>query len=241
MRYLCVAEKNDAAKSIAGLLSNGSSQRSEGLSKFNKIYKFRTNVRGSDAEMVMTSVSGHMLTHEFLYSHKGWQSCDPLSLFEAPVEKSCPENFVNIKKTLEREIRHCNGLIIWTDCDREGENIGFEIIDVCRAVKPNVQVYRAKFSEITSAGIRRAVNTLGPPDERQSQAVDVRSELDLRIGAAFTRFQTLRYQRLFPATIEGLVSYGSCQIPTLGFVARRFTDVEKFIPQQFWKIKGTLS
>lgn len=27
MKYLCVAEKNDAAKNIANLLSNGSSQR----------------------------------------------------------------------------------------------------------------------------------------------------------------------------------------------------------------------
>lgn len=80
------------------------------------------------------------------------------------------------------QIRSCVGLIIWTDCDREGENIGFEIIDVCRAVKPNIQVYRAKFSEITSAAVYRALNGGGDPDFRQSQAVDVRSELDLRIG-----------------------------------------------------------
>lgn len=240
MRYLCVAEKNDAAKSIANVLSNGNSQRFEGLSKFNKIYKFKTNVRGTNADMWMTSVSGHLLTYEFVQSYQGWQSCDPISLFEAPVHKRCPENFLNIKKTLERDILKCDGLIIWTDCDREGENIGFEIIDVCKKVKPNIQVYRAKFSEITSAGIRRALNTLEQPDEKQSQAVDVRSELDLRIGAAFTRFQTLRYQRLFPDNIEGLVSYGSCQIPTLGFVARRYNDVEKFIPQKFWKIKGKL-
>lgn len=58
------------------------------------------------------------------------------------------------------------------------------------------------------------------------------------IGAAFTRFQTLRYQRVFPTQIDSLVSYGSCQIPTLGFVARRFDDREKFIPQKFWKLKG---
>jgi len=37
------------------------------------------------------------------------------------------------QRTLEREIRGCQTLIIWTDCDREGENIGYEVIQVCRA------------------------------------------------------------------------------------------------------------
>lgn len=53
---------------------------------------------------------------------------------------------------------------------------------MCRAVKPNIQVFRAKFSEITSAAVFRALNSIATPDIRQSQAVDVRSELDLRIG-----------------------------------------------------------
>lgn len=108
---------------------------------------------------------------------------------------------------------------------------------MCRAVKPNIKVFRARFSEITSTSVFRALNNVCQPDLRQSQAVDVRSELDLRIGAAFTRYQTLRYQRVFPTQIDSLVSYGSCQIPTLGFVARRFNDIEQFIPQKFWKLK----
>ncbi|XP_058056503.1 DNA topoisomerase 3-alpha [Anopheles bellator] len=240
MKYLNVAEKNDAAKTISGLLSRGASQRREGYSQYNKIYEFDYNVHGQSVKMVMTSVSGHLLNHEFLPSFRGWQSCNPEDLFDAPVRKSCPESYINIKKTLEREIRGCTALIIWTDCDREGENIGFEIIEVCTAIKAQLRVFRAKFSEITATSIKRAIENLIQPDARQNAAVNVRSELDLRIGAAFTRYQTLRLQRIFPQDISNsLVSYGSCQIPTLGFVAQRYKEIENFIPQSFWKIKLT--
>lgn len=87
-----------------------------------------------------------------------------------------------LQATLEREIRGCNGLIIWTDCDREGENIGFEIIKVCSDVIPNLRIYRAKFSEITGPSVFRALQNLGQPDKNVSDAVDVRQELDLRTG-----------------------------------------------------------
>jgi DNA topoisomerase-3 len=38
--------------------------------------------------------------------------------------------------------------MIWTDCDREGENIGAEIAKVCRKANPNIVVKRARFSAI---------------------------------------------------------------------------------------------
>ncbi|XP_053693949.1 DNA topoisomerase 3-alpha [Sabethes cyaneus] len=238
MKYLNVAEKNDAAKNIANLLSRGTSRRREGFSPYNKIYEFEYTIRNQRVNMVMTSVSGHLLNYEFLPSFRGWHSCNPEQLFDAPVRKNCIEGGDKVKRTLEREIRGCHALVIWTDCDREGENIGFEIIEVCRAIKPQIEVLRAKFSEITTPSIKRAVENLAVPDDRQNDAVNVRSELDLRIGAAFTRFQTLRLQNVFPEKIvNNLVSYGSCQIPTLGFVAQRYKEIEKFIPQAFWKLK----
>ncbi|XP_038212166.1 DNA topoisomerase 3-alpha [Zerene cesonia] len=238
MKYLNVAEKNDAAKNIAMHLSRGTSRRREGLSQYNKIYEFEAEVMGQKCQMVMTSVSGHLLGLEFVGSYKNWQSCNPLSLFDAPVFKYCPENYEKIKKTLEREIRSCQGLIIWTDCDREGENIGFEIIEVCSAIKNNLRIFRAKFSEITAISVRRALQNLEQPNKNISDAVDVRQELDLRIGAAFTRFQTLRLQKVFPSKLaQSLVSYGSCQFPTLGFVVERYRAVENFVSETFWKIK----
>lgn len=237
-RVLCVAEKNDAAKGIAEIMSSGRSRRREGLSKFNKIYEFDYHLFGQNVSVTMTSVSGHLLGLEFKAPFQKWHSCNPVLLFNAEVEKYCPDNMIQIKRTLEKEARQCQALIIWTDCDREGENIGFEIIDVCKAVKTNIQVFRAKFSEITPNSIRRACETLTEPDVNVSDAVDVRQELDLRIGASFTRFQTLRLQKIFPASLANqLISYGSCQFPTLGFVVERFKAIQAFIPETFFKIK----
>lgn len=59
------------------------------------------------------------------------------------------------------------------------------------------------------------------------------------LGASFTRFQTLRLQKVFPTVLsDKLISYGPCQFPTLGFVVERFKAREAFIPEPFWKIEG---
>ena len=188
-KVLNVAEKNDAAKNIANIMSGGRANRREGFSHFNKIYEFDYMVQGQQAEMVMTSLSGHLLNMEFAPQYRKWYSCNPVALFDAPLAKGVGEgnNSALIKKTLQREVRGAKLLIIWTDCDREGENIGMEVVTVCREVLPGVRILRAKFSEITRPSIESAMATLGQLDERVSDAVDVRQELDLRIGAAFTR------------------------------------------------------
>ena len=61
----------------------------------------------------------------------------------------------------------------------------------------------------------------------------------MRIGAAFTRFQTMKLQQKFPDKLANeLLSYGSCQFPTMGFVVERFKAIERFVPESFWKIRG---
>jgi len=44
---------------------------------------------------------------------------------------------------------------------------------------------------------------------------------------------------VFPAVLaDQLISYGSCQFPTLGFVVERYKQVQAFVPEPFWKIQG---
>lgn len=81
------------------------------------------------------------------------------------------------------------------------------------------------------------MNNLVRANKNISDAVDARMELDLRIGASFTRFQTLRLQRAFPNFLaENMISYGSCQFPTLGFVVERYKERESFQSEPFWRI-----
>ena len=137
-----------------------------------------------------------------------------------------------------RELCKCQVLIVWTDCDHEGENIGFEVIKVCCNIKPNIDIYRAQLSEMTVASISKACNNFIRPDELTSFAVDVGQELDLRVGAAFTTMQTLRLTKLFPEGLsQQLISYSSCQFPTLGFVVERYQEILEFVAETFCKIK----
>jgi DNA topoisomerase-3 len=104
----------------------------------------------------------------------------------------------------------------------------------------------------TDRQIHRAAQHPVELDEAQASAVDARIILDLRIGSAFTRMQSLRLQPLFQQITE-VVSYGErylrtsygssqrpfagpCQFPTLGFVVSRFEQTQAFRPEKFWYI-----
>ncbi|GMF10670.1 unnamed protein product [Phytophthora lilii] len=163
--------------------------------------------------MVVTSVTGHIMELDFDASVRGWHSCDPVELFTAPVVKRvrADDTQKKIEKTLLKEARQ------------------------------RLRVFRARFSALIPRDIIHAVQNLAEPNEKLSLAVDARSEIDLRIGAAFTRFQTIRIQNKFPAVKQekGVISYGPCQFPTLGFVVERFLKIQDFEREAFYYISVT--
>jgi DNA topoisomerase III len=103
-------------------------------------------------------------------------------------------------------------------------------------------VKRARFSVVQHHEIRQAWLNLVELDMNSAMAVDARSELDLRIGAVFTRFQTVNLKNRFDELLDKRVlSYGPCQFPTLGFVVDRFLRAKEFKEEPFWKIELLLS
>ena len=70
-----------------------------------------------------------------------------------------------------------------------------------------------------------------------SDAVRVRQEIDLRIGASFTRFQCLSFRPIIGPQSKMVLSYGPCQFPTLGFLVERQSQIDNFVGEQFWFLK----
>ncbi|KAF8481542.1 prokaryotic type I DNA topoisomerase [Gautieria morchelliformis] len=234
MHVLCVAEKPSIAKSVSQILSGGQFATRTTQNKYIKNYDF-AYPRTRDTYTV-TSVSGHLMFSDFGPMHRSWTSCDPLILFEAPVETKVAEDKKSIERNLISEARKSQMLMIWTDCDREGENIGMEVAKVCRKANNNIRVKRAKFSAIIAQQIHHAAQNPVELDKAQADAVDARTILDLRLGAAFTRMQSLILQPRFGELGQQTISYGPCQFPTLGFVVSRYEQVKSFSPEPFWYI-----
>ncbi|EGG19640.1 DNA topoisomerase III [Cavenderia fasciculata] len=241
-KVLNVAEKPSAAEEISQLLAGTRPRKRPGLSKYNPIWEFKYNILGGNADMVFTSVLGHLMNTEVEERYIPWYSCEPVELFHCGVRKYIQsDDNQNLFKTIQREARQCDTLVLWLDCDREGENIAFEVIDCAVKANRNLMIYRARFSSIIPQEVKRACANLVRPNENDSIAVDTRIEIDLRLGAAFTRFQTLYLRGKFDLTPgndedKQPISYGPCQFPTLGFVVERYLRIENFIPEDFWSM-----
>eukprot|EP00930_Biecheleria_cincta_P085534 TRINITY_DN74914_c0_g1_i1.p1 TRINITY_DN74914_c0_g1~~TRINITY_DN74914_c0_g1_i1.p1 ORF type:complete len:911 (+),score=91.91 TRINITY_DN74914_c0_g1_i1:229-2733(+) len=176
---------------------------------------------------------------EFPAQYSQWKAHNPAVLFQAPIQRAPPnEDMRQLELHLKDLARQCQWLVLWLDCDREGEAIAFEVLETCQeAAGGRLQAFRAVFSALTYQDLSRACATLRQPDQRLAHAVEARQAFDLRAGAAFTRWLSLRYQPMFPELTQTL-SYGPCQFPTLGFVVERYLLIQRFVPEPFWSIRA---
>ncbi|GIX62116.1 DNA topoisomerase family protein [Babesia caballi] len=191
---------------------------------------------------------------------EGTRCCSSADLPAAPIFSAVSQDCRDIEKNLLHYSKKCSKLVLWLDCDREGEAIAFEVISVCKRVNSAIAIRRAIFSAVTSAShrttndaaaeadIETACARLRDPNPNLAHAVEARQEIDLRIGerrhrgtpshtgSSMTRFMTIKYKDGIN-TQSKVLSYGPCQIPTLGFVVERFREIESFVAEDFWSIQ----
>ncbi|KAF5395685.1 DNA topoisomerase [Paragonimus heterotremus] len=129
-----VAEKPSLAESIAKSLSKGRHSSRRGFNGACSVHEWTGQFMGDQVKFKMTSVCGHVMTTDFQSRYNNWDRVDPAELFVAQIEKKEANPHLRMVDYLRQECRNAATLILWLDCDKEGENICFEVINCCETV-----------------------------------------------------------------------------------------------------------
>lgn len=230
MTIVAFAEKNKAAAQIASILGDGEMEKIsvEGL----PAYEFKWK----GEEWLVMGLSGHIMNYDFPEQYNKWNEVNPGVLLGVDPEKfvTRPDYAAAVKNLAKR----ADKIILACDYDREGENIGFEAKTLSEEVT-NVPVARARFSALSPKEVKKAFENLMDPDYNMAMAAEARQILDLKMGAAFTRFVTLSVRE--KAWTKEVLSIGPCQTPTCGFVYEREKAIRAFQTKDFWKIIAIFS
>ncbi|KAI8811745.1 hypothetical protein BJ742DRAFT_795324 [Cladochytrium replicatum] len=114
-----------------------------------------------------------------------------------------------LKQNLESEAWTSQTLVIWTDCDLEGENIGEGVAVVCQQSNPRLKVKHPRFTVVQPREIKHAWESLVMLDLFQAAALrQARTRFTYRgrIYAIPDPLCSSEHQR----TSEKIVSYGEC-------------------------------
>lgn len=125
---LMVAEKPSLAESIAKILSDGKSKARKGISPSCLVHEYKGVLFGKPAEFKVTAVAGHVFSIDFPKQYNNWDSVEPIDLFEAETIKNEANPKMHLIKHLANEAKNVDYLLLWLDCDLEGENICFVIL-----------------------------------------------------------------------------------------------------------------
>ncbi|ERG89409.1 MAG: Topoisomerase IA [halophilic archaeon J07HX5] len=222
MTELIIAEKNDAARRIADILSTGDMRRTQtnGVA----VYTW--------ADRRCIGLAGHVVEIDFSEAYSSWTECDPAELVDAEVVTRPSK--VDIVNALTNEAGHTDTVVIATDYDREGELIGREASELITDIAPNMPVKRVRFSSLTPTAVFTAFEDCADIDHNLADAAQSRQSIDLRWGASLTRYFTLATE-----DYSDVISLGRVQTPTLKLLVDREREIEAFEPESFWTITAT--
>ncbi|MFB6093507.1 MAG: DNA topoisomerase I [Halanaeroarchaeum sp.] len=221
---LIVTEKDNAARRIADILSDGSAstERVGGVD----VYSWGTHR--------VIGLSGHVVGVDFPEEYREWRDVEPAELVHAPVEKHPTQE--DIVRALKRLARRADAVVIATDYDREGELIGKEAYELIREANADVPVDRVRFSSITGNEVKGAFADPDDLDFDLAAAGEARQTIDLLWGAALTRFLSLVARRRG----EDFISVGRVQTPTLRLIVEKEREIEAFDPETYWELFADL-
>ncbi|MEE9475434.1 MAG: DNA topoisomerase, partial [Roseateles sp.] len=182
---------------------------------------------------------GHLLRlaepHEVKASWRTWACAllKPDGLY--PTQPATEGNKPAKLKAITAALKRCDQVILATDCDREGQLIGQEILEhLCY----RGTVRRALFTAQDPKSLRQAFDKLRPNRELRPlyEAAVARQQADQIFNLSLTRTAT---RTLLARSVKGVIGIGRVKTPTLAIVCLRENEIRDFRIEDYFEILAT--
>ena len=153
------------------------------------------------------------------------------------VENGYTPKYITIKgkqklvKELKAEAKKCDGVLLATDPDREGEAISWRLANIL-GLDPSAP-NRVTFDEITKKGVKEGMAHPRAINIDLFNAQQARRELDRLVGYKLSPFLWKKVRR-------GL-SAGRVQSVAVRLIRDRELEIENFKPDEYWNIDALLN
>jgi len=182
---------------------------------------------------------GHLLRlaepHEVNASWKSWACVllKPDGLY--PTQPASEGNKPAKLRAIATALKACDHVILATDCDREGQLIGQEILE---HLQFRGVVQRALFTAQDPKSLRQAFAALKPNRELRPlyEAAVARQQADQIFNLSLTRTAT---KMLVPHGAKGVIGIGRVKTPTLAIICMRELEIQNFRVEDYFEIVAT--
>ena len=161
----------------------------------------------------------------------------PKSKLGVDVDNDFAEHYESIEsrkkviKELKEAAKDASDIYVATDPDREGEAIGWHLIEELKGKKR--KIHRLTFNEITKKAVQEAMKHPRAIDQKMVAAQRARRVLDRLVGYKISPL-------LWDKVRRGL-SAGRVQSVALKLVCDREAEIEAFVPVEYWNIFARLA
>ncbi len=137
-----------------------------------------------------------------------------------------PKDKKPIVGSIKKSSKDANVVYIATDEDREGEAIGWHIVNAAKIDESKIK--RIVFHEITKSAITNSIESYRSIDINMVNSQEARRILDRIVG--------YKLSPLLAKKIQKGLSAGRVQSVALKLIVDREEEIQKFIPQEYWTI-----
>jgi DNA topoisomerase III len=152
-----------------------------------------------------------------------------------PTRPSAQGNKPAKLKAIAAALKSCDHVILATDCDREGQLIGQEILD---HLHYRGRVQRALFTAQDPKTLQQAFARLKPNSELRPlyEAAVARQQADQIFNLSLTRTAT---KTLLASGVRGVIGIGRVKTPTLAIVCLRELEIRNFKAEDYFEVVAT--